>query len=115
MFAFIVAAGDVWQSSLCVGGRGARENLSGRIVRGQSSHDAAHAPGATKVQAIKVNKFRISAVGDNCRLQELLRLVARYRGQKPMEPRGEFALREHAPHEISFDQSRRKGRCAQAR
>ena len=98
MFAFVAAAGDVRQGGLRVGGRRTSEDRARRIVARQSSCDAAHAPGATEIQAVEMHKLRISAVGDNSRFQQGFRLIARDARQKAMKPRGEFSSLHYASH-----------------
>src|SRR2546423_3851735 len=106
MLAFIITAGDVRESCLCMSNSGSGKDSPRRIVPGQSSGNAAHAPGAAEIQTIEVDQFWIGAIGDDRRLQERLGLIGRDARKKAMEPARELRFIHYAPHQISLHQRR---------
>src|SRR5215468_4333285 len=108
MLARIVSAGDMGESISRVQISRIGEHLAGRIGLWQRSSDVAHAPGSAQVQAVQVNDLWVRPVGDRGGSQQRLWLALRDARQESMEPARKVTRSEHAPHQISLDQTRRE-------
>src|SRR5438045_9677705 len=104
--AFVMLAGDGGESGALVLLGCCGDCAKTLLAMWQTGGNSPEHPGAAEVESVKMRKLGIARIGRNHRLHPASIFCPRNLRQESLQPVGEVAAGQNAPHHVSFGEAR---------